>query len=312
MELLLHHITNEKAPPVQNIARQSTKEWITFGLIVLCYIGWAITLIWLSGVWAVLALTLLLVLHSSLTHEALHGHPFRRRWINEALMSLPIGLAVPYNRFRDLHLAHHMDSNLTDPYDDPESNYLDPAHWARLPRWYQQILRFNNTLLGRITVGTVIGQASFMAADWRAARAGDRAAVFGWSLHLIGLVPVIYCIALSPVSFPAYLLAAYLALSILRIRTFLEHRAHEKSRGRTVIVEDRGILAFLFLNNNLHVVHHMHPQVAWYDLPALYLARKDYYLATNEGYLYHSYAEVLARFFWRAKDPVPHPLWPKE
>lgn len=296
---------------MQDISRRPTKEWITFGMIVLCYLGWALSLMYLTGIWAVLCLSILLVLHSSLTHEALHGHPFRQRWINEALMSLPIGLAVPYNRFRDLHLAHHRDANLTDPYDDPESNYLDPAQWARLPGWYRAVLRFNNTLLGRITVGTVIGQLSFMAADWRAALAGDRAVLEGWGLHLIGLVPVLYCIALSQVSFANYLIAAYLALSILRIRTFLEHRAHEKSRGRTVIVEDRGLLAFLFLNNNLHVVHHMHPQVAWYDLPALYRARKDHFLATNDGYRYRSYAEVFARFFWRAKDPVPHPLWPK-
>ncbi len=33
-----------------------------------------------------------------------------------------------------MHMAHHRDAILTDPYDDPESNYLDPAVWARLPR----------------------------------------------------------------------------------------------------------------------------------------------------------------------------------
>jgi fatty acid desaturase len=40
---------------------------------------------------------------------------------------------VPYLRFRDTHLAHHHDPNLTDPYDDPESNFQDPAVWARTP-----------------------------------------------------------------------------------------------------------------------------------------------------------------------------------
>jgi fatty acid desaturase len=76
-----------------------------------------------------------------------------------------------------------------------------------------------------------------------------------------------------------------------------------------VVIEDRGPLAFLFLNNNLHVVHHMHPRVAWYRLPALYRARADHYLARNDGYRYASYAEVFRRHFLRAKDPVPHPLW---
>jgi len=65
----------------------------------------------------------------------------------------------------------------------------------------------------------------------------------------------------------AYVIAAYLGLSVLKIRTFLENSAHDRSSGRTVVIEGRGPLALLFLNNNYHVVHHMHPKVAWYALP---------------------------------------------
>ena len=108
----------------------------------------------------------------------------------------------------------------------------------------------------------------------------------------------------------AWVLSAYIGLGMLKIRTFLEHRAHEKSRARTVVIEDRGLLAFLFLNNNLHVVHHMNPQAPWYRLPALYRADKDRYLSCNDGYVYRSYAEVFRLYFFKAKDPVPHPLWP--
>jgi len=78
-----------------------------------------------------------------------------------------------------------------------------------------------------------------------------------------------------------------------------------------VIIEDRGLLALLFLNNNFHVVHHMHPKVPWYRLPALYRERRAHYLERNDGYRYASYREVFARHLLRAKDPVPHPLWPK-
>jgi fatty acid desaturase len=109
----------------------------------------------------------------------------------------------------------------------------------------------------------------------------------------------------------AYLLAAYLGLSLLKLRTFLEHQAHARASGRSVIIEDRGPLAFLFLNNNLHVVHHMHPDVPWYTLPAVYRARKDHYLRRNGGYLFRSYGQIFRLYLWRAKDPVPHPLWPR-
>lgn len=108
----------------------------------------------------------------------------------------------------------------------------------------------------------------------------------------------------------AYLLAAYLGWSLLKIRTYLEHRAHEAARARTVIIESRGPLSLLFLNNNFHVVHHMHPAVAWYKLPALYAARKEHYQRRNEAYVYKSYVEIFARYLFRAKDPVPHPIWP--
>ncbi len=110
----------------------------------------------------------------------------------------------------------------------------------------------------------------------------------------------------------AFLVSTYAAHSILKIRTYLEHRAHEATQGRTVIVEDRGPLALLFLNNNLHVVHHERPYVPWYDLPALFRSEREAFLGKNDGYYYRSYAQVFTRYFTRAKDPVPHPLWPSE
>lgn len=289
-------------------------EWPTFALIVACYALWLIAIFGVAA-WSLwLAVPMMggvAALHSSLTHEALHGHPFRAKWLNEALMALPLTLFIPYNRFRDLHLAHHQDANLTDPYDDPESNYLDPAVWIRLPRWQRWVYQANNTLLGRMVLGPIIGQLAFMRDDWRGAVRGDRDIWLAWVLHLPGVAVVLWIVAHSAMPVWAFVLAAYLGLALVKIRTFLEHRAHEKSRARTVIVEDRGPLAFLFLNNNLHVVHHMNPAAPWYRLPALYRRGKERYLACNEAYVYRSYGHVFRQYFWRAKDPVEHPLWPK-
>ncbi|EEX10585.1 fatty acid desaturase domain protein [Ruegeria lacuscaerulensis ITI-1157] len=289
-------------------------EWPTFALIFACYALWLIAIFGVAvwSLWlAVSMMGVVAALHSSLTHEALHGHPFRAKWLNEALMALPLTLFIPYNRFRDLHLAHHQDANLTDPYDDPESNYLDPAIWVRLPRWQRWVYQANNTLLGRMLLGPIIGQLAFVRDDWRGAVRGDRDIWLAWALHLPGVAVVLWIVAQSAMPVWAFVLAAYLGLALVKIRTFLEHRAHENSRARTVIVEDRGPLAFLFLNNNLHVVHHMNPAAPWYRLPALYRRGKERYLACNEAYVYRSYGQVFRQYFWRAKDPVAHPLWPK-
>ncbi len=296
-------------------------EWPTVGVAVVTYAVWALAVLALpqwqpqaaplaGGGLAVLLAAVAIAQHSSLTHEVIHGHPFRDQRLNVALVALPLALCIPYGRFRDQHLAHHHDEHLTDPYDDPESNYLDPAVWAGLPPPARTLLRLNNTLAGRIVLGPVIGTVMFLAADLRAIWAGDRAALAAWVWHLPALAAVLAVVALSPMAPGAYAGAVWLALGLLRIRTFLEHRAHEKARARTVVIEDRGPFALLFLNNNYHVVHHMHPQVAWYRLPALYRAHRAHYLARNAGYRYGSYGEVFRAYLLRAKDPVPHPLWP--
>jgi fatty acid desaturase len=288
-------------------------EWPTLALLGGCYLVWAAGTTFVSAVWlpfGIVATALAAALHSSLTHEMIHGHPFRQARINEALVFPALTLVIPYSRFRDLHLDHHYDANLTDPFDDPESNYLDAGVWERLPFWWRAVLRFNNTLAGRLIVGPLVGTAAFIAADARLIAAGDRRVLAGWLWHLPALLPVVLWLAfVAEMPAWAYVVSAYAALSILKIRTFLEHQAHERVRGRTVIIEDRGPLAFMFLNNNLHVVHHMHPRVPWFRLPGLYFGNRDRYLKRNDGYMYRSYAEVFARHLFRAKDPVPHPLW---
>lgn len=285
-------------------------EWPTLCVAVLCYLGFLIGVVGFSTigpVCTVVILTLSIALHSSLQHEALHGHPFRSAILNELLVFLPIGLFVPYQRFRDLHLAHHFDPNLTDPYDDPESNYVDPMQWAVLPTPVQLVLRFNNTLCGRMLIGPLIGLRAFYVDDGRALLRADRLIWRAYSLHFVGLMIVFVCVVqFMPLA--NYILASYLAMSLLKLRTFLEHRAHETVPGRTVIIEDQGIFAFLFLNNNFHSVHHAHPKVAWYKLPALYQQRRSEFLHRNRSYLYASYWSIILQHFLTAKDPVPHPL----
>ncbi len=289
-------------------------EWPTLVLIAAVYLLW-IGLTLFGGVIgampSVLGLSLLLTLHSSLQHEVLHGHPLPSRKLSAALVWPPLGLAIPYERFRDQHLAHHRDANLTDPYDDPESNYLDPAVWASLPWPVRAVLGFNNTLLGRMIVGPAVALTVFLRDELRGLRRGDPGLRGVWARHAAGVAGLLAWLGwVGTLPVWAYVVGAYLALSVLKIRTFLEHQAHERAMGRSVIIEDRGPLAFLFLNNNLHAVHHAHPQVAWYLLPRLYAARRAEFLRRNLGYRYASYGAVLRLHLLRRKDPVPHPLWP--
>jgi fatty acid desaturase len=282
-------------------------EWPTLALLALTYAVWAAATGFAAaiGLWiAIPLLALALAQHSSLQHEVIHGHPTANQRLNDALVFPALGLLIPYERFRAMHLAHHYDPLLTDPHDDPESNYLDPAVWTRLGRPARVLLAANNTLLGRMLLGPLLGTWVLWRDDLTALRAGDRGVRRAYALHLAGLAPVVAWLALvGTMPAWAYLVGVWAGLGLLRIRTFLEHQAHERASARSVIIEDRGPLALLFLNNNFHAVHHAHPRLPWYRLPAEYARRRDEFLRRNGGYRYRSYAEVFGQY------PVAHPIW---
>jgi fatty acid desaturase len=287
-------------------------EWPTLALIALCYGLWLIggALYVVAPPVAVATLALTIVLHSSLQHEAIHRHPTRHAGWNEALVFLPLGLLVPYRRYRASHLRHHADARLTDPYDDPESYYLALYDWQRLPAWLRRLLAWNNMLAGRMLIGPAIASIGFLLAEAKVARrkgVGARACRDAWLRHGLGLVVVLAIVRFGfAMPIAAYLAAAYLGLSLLALRSFCEHQWAEHPDQRTVIVE-RSMLGLLYLNNNFHLVHHKQPGLPWYRLPGAYRARRDEWRAINRGYVYRGYGAVMWDFGLRAKEPVAHP-----
>ena len=93
------------------IDRRANKfEWPTVALVICVYSGFAFGTTWLYSFWPPLGIALVIVtmtLHSSLTHEILHGHPFSNQFLNVALVFPSLSFFIPYLRFSDLHLAHH-------------------------------------------------------------------------------------------------------------------------------------------------------------------------------------------------------------
>lgn len=287
--------------------RAETPTWAALTTCYALFVGLTLAAPEIPYGLAYFALAIVIAFHSSLQHEAIHGHPTPWPAANEALVCLPLNLVYPYRRYRDTHLSHHLDARLTDPYDDPESWYLDPEAWVRHPWWLKRLLVVNNAAIGRMLIGPALGFIRFFAADARRAASGDRV-IAAWALHGAGLVFLIAWLRFAGVSPWGYALAAYGGLSLISLRSFLEHRADERVSGRSVIVEDRGPLALLFLNNNLHAVHHAHPGIPWAALPKYYRAHRERFVALNGGYVFRSYREVLARHAFRPKEPPAHPL----
>jgi fatty acid desaturase len=160
-------------------------------------------------------------------------------------------------------------------------------------------------------LGPPLGLFGFYKTELVRLRRNESGVRKAWTLHLIGSLPVLLWITIV-CGIPIWLytvLVVFPGVSWILIRSFAEHQAAVAIGGRTAIVETHPFFGLLFLNNNLHMVHHAHPQAAWYDLPAMYRERRQHYLAANDSYLFEGYWSVVRQFAFHKKQPVFHPIY---
>jgi len=247
----------------------------------------------------------LIAWHGSLQHETIHGHPTRSRRANRLLGSPPLSLWLPYARYERLHLAHHSTEHLTLPGLDPESRYLGGGS-SGLSR---ATARATQTLAGRLLVGPALEIGGFLASEARAFVRNEPGVRRAWTLHGLGVALIaVWLAAVCRLSLVEYLLGfVYPGTALSLLRSFAEHRADPDRSRRIAIVERAPLLGLLFLNNNLHAVHHAFPGASWRALPGLYGSRRDELLAANGGLVYAGYGEVFRRFLLRPHDVLVHP-----
>ena len=287
-------------------------EWPTLALILADYGGW-LAATFAYGRWPLALVApvtaVLLTLQSSLQHEILHGHPTRNPRVNRLLGMPPLSLWLPFVRYRRSHLAHHDDERLTDPLDDPESYYWTAQDWARLGPVSRASLRAQQTLAGRVLIGSFWRMGAFLAAEWRACRRNEDGVRAVWAEHLLWCVPVIVWVKfVCGIPLWLYVVAMVIpANGILLIRSFAEHRARPQVRERVAIVEGSRLLGPLFLFNNLHALHHEAPMVPWYRYNARYRVTRERLIAENGALVYRTYFAVARRYLFRAHDATLHP-----
>lgn len=292
-------------------------EWPTLVVLAGAYAVWAavIAAYPLLGVWWPLAALLIAApattLHSSLQHEATHDHPTRNPLINELLVFPGLMLWLPYRRYRESHLKHHNDGDLTCPKSDPESWYRSVQSWVSMSPLWRGLLQMNNSWAGRMTIGVPIAVVGFLVKELQAIREHPGKVLLAWALHLVGLLPVLWWLARFEVPPAQYVLfVAFPATSLLLNRSFIEHRAHACPYRRSAIVEAGPLWSLLYLNNNLHAVHHRFVHLPWYELPARWQQDRYEILARNGGYHYPAgYSSVIRKWLLTPREPVVHPLW---
>lgn len=287
-------------------------EWPTWLLIVVIYSGWFGTLAFWNELGSVAATGLMIwwcAWYMSLQHELIHGHPTSRQTVNRLLGILPLAVWYPYTLYRDSHLRHHVDADLTMPALDTESCYVSAAAWDGMNRPLRALLWFNKTFWGRLLVGPAIAVGATWCEAVRQPLRGDWRQTPMWLGHLAMLGTLLWWIeAWCGVSAWYFLLAiSYPAQSLAMIRSYYEHRPADDHKQRIVLNEAGPVFRLLFLNNNYHLVHHDFPSLPWYLLPRVFHARRDGYIARSGGFHVRGYGALMRQFGFKPVDAPVHP-----
>jgi fatty acid desaturase len=311
-----HYLSSDQESLVQAwlLAPMARSEWPTWLVVVAVYGLWfsvllaskvlglplSAVLLWLVSAW-----------HLSLQHELIHGHPTRNAQVNMALGRWPLSLWFPMEVYRASHLLHHRDPFLTLPGVDPESNYVSETTWAQAGVVMRFFYVARKTALGRFLFGPGVAIWETWTQGLGEILAGRQGAKRVWLPHAVATGLLLWFVhRYSAFSVWQYILwVAYPALSLAMVRSHYEHRATLEVSHRIVINEGGWFLRLLFLNNNLHLVHHDLPQLAWYLIPRVYRADKLNYLARNGQFHFSGYASLARRY---ACTPTDGPVHPQE
>jgi fatty acid desaturase len=276
--------------------------------------GWWCLLVWFhAGIpwWLMVPLgAVVIAWHSSLQHETIHALVSVPRPVRWALGFPPLGLAIPYPIYCRSHRKHHRDARLTEPGEDPESFYHREEAWRSYPQVLRTVYTFNQTLLGRLAIGPLLSLSRFLKHETLRVVAGDRSNLPAWAWHAVAVSLLLFWIR-DVAGMPLWqyaLLVVYPGLCLGMLRSFLEHRYAVLREHRTAIVESGFPFNLLFLNNNLHVVHHLSPALPWYRIPAVWHESRIELLEHNGGFYFKGYAQIAVKHaFHAAFNPAqPH------
>jgi len=245
---------------------------------------------------------------ASLQHEVIHGHPTPWAWVNRLIAGPPLLVFVPFDRYRDSHLAHHVDERLTDPLDDPESWYVTAARWRRASVVERRLRVAMNTMAGRVVLGPLWVMAQSVRCDLRDLL--ERRRLVALAAHAVQLSVLGSLVAGAGVPVWAYLvMVAWPATGLILIRSYAEHRPDPEPAARSVIVEASGLFDVLFLSNNLHALHHERPGLPWFLLRRVFRDGRERILERNRDYRFGSYARIASQYLFTPRD---HPIHPSE
>jgi len=217
-------------------------------------------------------------------HEAMHGILFRHRRLNRWLGAiLACSFFCSFTAYRILHRRHHL--HLGGPGDPDEYyNYTrsKPGVW---------LMQY-----GRLLGATFLYLPLMPFVAWKSASQRER----GEILQDYALMATLYLAILTifPLStlVPVWLAPIFLVGLFTNIRGFVQHGVTDRhdSLLASRSIHPHPLVAFLLLNENLHLEHHLFPEIPSYHLPELSRLISP---RLPRAVLADSYMEVLWSFF---------------
>ncbi len=192
-------------------------------------------------------------------HDSAHrgvGQSSRLNAVVGRLCSVP--LLGPFAAFRYVHLEHHKHTN--DAEKDPDFYSGRGPAWLRPLRWVTQDLHY---------------YVVYLKARRSAGELGEVVLVF--------LALLLACLGLTLTGYGMlallWIVSSRLALLFLAYSfDYLPHRPHKvkgkDNRFLATSVRPSGLLQVLLLNQNLHLIHHLHPAVPFYRYGKLWRAQE--------------------------------------
>lgn len=234
----------------------------TVGVLALLAHHWAA---WIVA-WPVLAW--LLVGNGAIVHEAVHGHLFDRRALDEVAGTLAgATLLLPWGTYRAYHLEHHRSA--TTP-EDPEGEPM--VFTSRLQ--YLALLPLGGPLfIGELLVLTA--RALLRRGPRWVRTDGQRREIVrsASATFLVACLLVVLAVRWPGELVRLWLVPYALALGVLLpMVLYPEHadgRPDPDPLRNTRTIRSNALVRFVFWNANLHAEHHAIPAVTWRGLPRL-------------------------------------------
>jgi fatty acid desaturase len=249
--------------------------------------------------------TYLVAWHFSLQHAAIHYFRSPPKWLSWAVVMPPLGLWLPFPLYFAAHSKHHQNTHLTVPGVDTESFYVRQDDWTGLSSLRRALLTANLTLAGRVLVGPLLRLEKLVIREFTR---GDLANLPHWIVHVALVAALFWYITAAGMAWWQYVLfIAWPAFGLGWVRSFAEHRYGARPGERTAITESNLFWSLLFLNNNLHAVHHVFPKMPWWQIPAYWRSHREQILAHNGRLYFKGYGEIAAQWLFKPIFQPPHP-----